>query len=443
MSLEFERLSVEAIVLESHEITQAIERSSKIPSHGRQWQTYLNSLALFVFKKWLEERDDNLMVDYSRCTIAKPGLANLIPTVTNLQVGKFRVGLITLGSSFEEQVYLPRAIVELSEFIPHFYVLVEVLEEQECGVVRGFISYLELLANINASPAIYYPQADWNYPIPLTWFDNDPNRLLLYLRALEPERISLPTVSANPKPTLSSIDSQLVSLLPQLQTPERELWEILTWEQGSVVLTTPELIDWIYNLQTNNEVERQIASLQKHLFDLIKIITQPAINVGRWLWDELDEIGQQLSWTLLPRFREAGAMRSPTEEFAAIQSQLQAQGIEISLVARSGYQNFLLAGVSLRLYAVTWNSSTGDDPNTWSLLLILATPLPNALPENLKLRVSDQTGILVEEELSPQQRGSYLYTRVVGGWDEKFIVTASLGDGIELTLPPFAFDLTK
>lgn len=448
-SIEFEQLPTETIIIESEELNKAVELSSQISDDSRQWQTYINSLGLFAFTKWLGERDDNLTVNWKESTIAKPALANVISTVANLKVGKFKLCLIPVGSLFEEQLSVPRLIVELPEFVSHFYVLVEILEEQKCGVILGFINYQQLSKNIETLQI--NPLLDWTYKIPLTWFEKDSNRLLLYLRVLEPEAISLPAVPANRKEQLAAIEGELTRLLPQLQAPERELWEVLTWKQGSAVLTSPELLDWIYKLQTNNlgmeNIEtRTSASLQKFLSDLIKLTTQPPINLGRWLWYELDELGQELSWILLPRLSPVRELRSLAEEFETIKSQLQAQGVEISSVARCGYHNFLLAGIPLRIYAVTWDSSTENNPNLWSLLLILGVPLPNTLPDNLKFRVSDETCILTEKGVNPQQIASYLYTCVLGDWNEKFIVNVSIADGVEVTLPPFAFDpafLTK
>ncbi|WP_242045793.1 DUF1822 family protein [Calothrix sp. FACHB-1219] len=444
MSFEFERLPTEAISLDAEEMHQAIEFSRPIPDDGRQWQTYLNALALFVLKKWLQERDDNLIVNWADCTITKPALANIIPNIANLQVGNFKLCLITIGNSWDEQIPLSRIVVDIPEFVPHFYVFIEVLESQELGIVRGFISYPQLRENLENFQTIL-PQPDWNYEIPLTWFDNDQNRLLLYLLALQPDAINLPAIPNNRQQTLAAQESELATLLWQLQTPETELWQILNWQQGSAVLTSVELMDLIYKLQTGgvNQENPETPLIPASLRDLIKLITQPAINVGRWLWDELDEIGESLAWTLLPRFAPLREMRSPAEELDAIALQLKAQGLEIPLVARSGYQNFLLAGIPLRLYAIAWNSSTVHEPNLWSLLLILGATSPNTLPENFKFRVSDKTGILLEQSVNPQQRNSYLYTCLVGNWDEKFIVTASLGDDIEVTLPPFAFDITR
>ncbi|MEM7553091.1 MAG: DUF1822 family protein [Cyanobacteria bacterium P01_A01_bin.84] len=464
MSIEFERLLTETILLEHEDINRAVEISNQVPNYSCQWETYLNTLALSVFKKWLQERDDTLNVDISKSTFNQPSLATFIPNIANLQVGEFKVCLITIPSLLDEQIPLSRIVVDIPEFVPHFYILVEVLEEQECGVIKGFISYPNLLNNIIdriPTTQIESPRINCNYQIPFNCFENDPNHLLLYLRALESNAIALPTIPANRRERLVAIEEELVSLIPQLipQLQETdttvnieintEISQVLNWEQITAIVTNSELVDWIYQLQVN---QLQVNQLQdnnleiyysKSLRDLIKLITRPAINMGRWLWDELDEVGQQLSWTLLPTLASATAFRSPLEEFEAIKTQLENQGVEIPIIARCGYNDFLLAGTPLRLYAIAWNSSTENEPNSWSLLLILGAPIPNTLPDNLRLRVSDQTGILVEQGINSQQVDSYLFTSVAGNWDEKFLVTASLGDDITLTLPPFAFDIKQ
>ncbi len=202
------------------------------------------------------------------------------------------------------------------------------------------------------------------------------------MRYLEPEAIPLPAVPEERAYNLSRMQGELTALLPQLQVPERELWQVLTWEQGTAVLTSPELLNWIYDLQIQPVETRNFASLQNHLADLIKLLTQPTVNVGRWLWDELDELAQEFSWALLPRVAPATAMRSPTEEFEVIASQLQQQGLEISLQGRAAFKDLLLAGISLRLYAVTWHLLSESDSPQWTLLLILGAPLPETLPDS-------------------------------------------------------------
>jgi hypothetical protein len=448
MWFDFEQLPTSAITLSSEQINQAVELSNQIINANQQWQVYLNSLALFAFEEWLESRDVSLAINREECTLFQPALTNAISTASNLQVGEFKLCLIATGSLMDEEVTLPRAVVNLPEYVAHFYILVEVLEEQECAVIKGFLSYQQLterLANSNLKP-----EEDWTYQLPLTWFEDNSDRLLLYLRCLEPQAIPLPNVPQERVYNLSRMQNELIALLPQLQAPERELWQVLNWEQGTAVLTSPELLNWVYNLHSSSVEthshsvfeEDNFVSLQNNLSDLIKLLTQPALNVGRWLWDELDNLAQELSWVLLPDFAPIGSMRSPTEEFAAIITQLQQTDSEIPLEARTAFKDLLLAGIQLRLYAVTWHL-VSESNREWTLLLILGAPNSNSLPHNVKLRVSDQTGILVERGLEQENGDAYIFTRVIGNWDEKFLVSVRLMDGVEVTLPPFAFDLGR
>ena len=392
----------------------------------------------FLYRShWLESRGNYFNINREESTLSQPRFANVIPIVANLKVNEIKLCLITTGSFIDEQVSISRAVIDVPEYIPHFYVLVEVIEEEEKAVIQGFISYQEL--SERQQSVNLEPDTDWTYELPLSWFCNEPDRLLLYLRCLELEAISLPAIPTNRAQNLELAKNDLIKILPQLKT--KELWEVLTWEQAIIVLTSPELIDWIYNLQTQKEILQE-TSLQQHLSDLFKLISQPTINVGRWLWDELDDLAEA-TWNLLPNIAPQPVMRSPVEEFTVISSQLQQRGLEIPVQARGAYQNLSLAGVPLRIYAVTWHLLSESEPNSWTLLLILGTPALESLPVNLKLRVSDQTGILVEQKVNPEFGNTYLFTRVIGNFDEKFLVSVSLGDGVEMTLPSFAFDISR
>lgn len=443
---DFDVLSTEAIPLADAIIDQALNLSSNIPNEERQWQTYLNALALGGFEEWLESRVTELTVDKEQCTLLQPPLANTIDAISNVNVGEFKLCLITIGSLTDEEVAIPRAVVDLPEYTAHFYVLVEVQEEQETASILGFLSYEQLVNQQHQ--AQLEAEEDWTYQLPLRCFEFDPDLLLLNLRCLTPTAISLPEPASTGTMQLAQMRSQLEQLLPELRSPNRQLWEVLSWEQGAVVLSNPELLKWVYQLQQRSQQSGEMAqavttqpspSIRKHLADTLQLLTQPAVNAGRWLLGELDELAQELSWILLPNLAPATALRSPVEEFEAIVTQLKQTDVEIPLEARGAYRDIRLAGMPLRLYAVTWPLLSGTIPE-WTLLLILGATPGTTLPSGLQLRVSDQTGILVERELNQQQQGSYMFTRIIGTWDEKFIVTVSLPSGIEQTLPPFGFN---
>ncbi len=437
LDLEFEVFSSdETIELSPAIIQQALNLSSKISNEQRQWQTYLNVLALGGFEEWLASRTTDLTLNSANCSVFKPALANALDAVAHLSVGEFKLCLLVTGSLTDEEVSLPRVLVDLPEFIPHFYVLVEVQEELETASIQGFLSYSQLQAQQDKQRLI--PETDWTYSLPLTWFEGSPDDLLLNLRCLEPTAITLPEPDKERPMQLARMRSQLEALLPKLQSPDTELWQVLTWEQGAVVLTHPELLHWVYQIQHSSS-PTPIASVQKHLADTLQLLTQPAVNAGRWLMGELDELAQELSWVLLPTVAPMRALRSPVEEFEAIVTQLRQKYEQIPLEARGAYRDLRLGGMPLRLYAVTWPLYSEATPE-WTLLLILGAMPGTHLPLGVQLRVSDQTGILVQQVLDPQQQDSYFFTRVVGNLEEKFIVTVSLPSGIEQTLPPFSFN---
>lgn len=434
-NLDYDLLSPSAINLSSENITAAVELSDKIPHITQKWQTYINSLALFAFREWLESRADMLKINQNQCTLLQPALANFIPVIANLQVEKFKICIIPTGVFDDFTVTIPQIVVDIPEYIPHFYVLVQVLEEQASAIISGFLSYEELKKNLVQTNLPR--EKDWNYELPVSWFDAEPNNLLLYLRCLTVEAINLPAIPQNRPQMLASMEAELTALLPQLQSSQRQLWEILTWEQATAVFTHPQLLQSIYHSQQQS----QESGSKTNFKDLLKLYTEPALNVGRWLWDELDELAQEFSWNLLPYLTPANMRKTPTEEFQIIINHLKNQGVEIPAEARGAYQDLLLAGIPLRLYAMTWNLLSETDSNLWSLLLILGTTSHHSLAKNLKLRVSDQTSILLEKGINQEHGDAYVFTRLVGTWDEKFLVSISLMDGVEINLPPFTFNL--
>ena len=459
MLLDFEALRTEAIELSPEMIDEAVKLSAQIPNEQLQWQTYLNVLALGGFEEWLGTRATNLTLEREDCSVNEPATANAIAAVCNLKVNEFKLCLIATGSLTDEEVTLPRAVVDLPEFVAHFYVLIEVQEEQDTAVVYGFLSYNQLVERL--SRVNLEAEEDWTYQLPLSWFEGSPNHLLLNLRCLEPTAIPLPMIVPNRQMALSQMRSELEALLPQLQSPDRHLWQVLTWEQGAAVLNSPELLNWLYQVQSQNVEPQSIVSVQNHLADILQLLTQPALNAGRWLSNQLDELAEELSWVLLPTpsfgmrgemrslgeefqvptpsFGMRGEMRSPGEEFQAIVEQLKQQGVEIPLQARGAYRHLNLAGTSLQVYAVTWpmHSELIDE---WTLLLVLGGSPGISLPPGLQLRVSDQSSVLVEQVWDAGQRDSYFFTSVIGALDEKFIVTVSLTPSIKQTLPPFSFN---
>jgi hypothetical protein len=408
--------------LDSAQIEQAHRLSQIAASEAQRWQTYLNAIGLFGFEQWLAERS-TLSVNLAHCSLLQPGYAVLLSAVTQVQVGAFRICLIAVEGN-PEQIELPRAVVELPEFMAHFYVVTEVWEELQMVKLWGFLRH-DQLATLQQNGALPI-NPDWTVALPLSAFELETDRLLLHLRCLEPTALLLPEIHLRQP---SQIQADWMPQLLGWQPHQQPLWQILDWQQGAEVLTCLELM--------NRLVQPRSAQWRKQIGNLFQILTQPAINVGRWLNDELDTIAQNLDWVLLPPLAPAG-FRASVESANLITAQLDRLGISIPPEARSGYQDLNLAELRLRIYAVAWSQISPAGTPEWSLVVVLAAQPEHHLPLGLQLKISDLTGVLIERTLTQFIPDAHLYAWVVGGWHEKFLVTITHSE-TSLTLPPFAF----
>ena len=71
MLLDFEVLPIETIPLSPVAIDRAATLSAQISNPQRQWQTYLNGLALFGFQEWLAQRDSAIKIDPEKTSLFK------------------------------------------------------------------------------------------------------------------------------------------------------------------------------------------------------------------------------------------------------------------------------------------------------------------------------------------------------------------------------------
>jgi len=427
--VEFES-ELEIIVLEPEQPQQALEISQFLRNESRRWHLYLQALALLAFEEWLQKREPNIFINKEQSSVFQLSHANLIDAVCHLSVGEFKVCLIPTISFTDEEVTVPRAVLDLPEFTAHFYVVIGIEEDLEIAAIRGFLRYDQL---VNYQSELQ-PEVDWNYHLPLAWFNREPNELLLYLQCLAPTAIPLPEIPTHRQASLRRMQTPLLNLLPQLHS--RPLWQVLTWEQATAVLTSPELLNWLYNVQIQDE---KLPILHSHLSDLLQILTQQAVNVRNWLQNQMDEVVQTLAWQVLPTASAFRTMmrQSPAQELEDILTDIKRNNqIEIPDFAGRAYRDVLLQNL-LRLYAVTW--SLPDTDNGWRLLLILKAIPEEQPPFGLRLRVSDQMEILVEEELQPHRYHDYIFTQVEGSYEDKFLATIVSVTGEVETLPPFEF----
>ena len=177
---DFRLLLPEVIWLKPEHFEQARETRSQVRSEAHQWQTYLNALALQSLEEWLKERIPNQPVSREK---------NVIDAGKYLKVGEFKFWVIATENLLEEVVNVPQKGIDNPEETANFYVLLEILEEQEEVIIRGFLRYDQIVNYRNKVNLQLLD--DGCYQLPLSEFDAEPNHLLYYCRFLDPTAIPL------------------------------------------------------------------------------------------------------------------------------------------------------------------------------------------------------------------------------------------------------------
>ena len=401
-----------AIDLEPQWIERALSIGQNSNNFTRKFNLYLQTLTLFCFESWLSTREPSLSVHVADASIFKTELANILDVVWNFQVGDFKVCLIPTLDASEAEITIPRYVIDIPEFTANFYVLVEIDEDLEIGSIKGFIDYNHLSDYKN----YYTLESDWNYAVPLKLFESKTEKLLLNLQCLDAEAITIP--EANSDYNIIDLQSELRQILPQVNN--QLLWKTLTWSQAKIIITNQELRNWLYQSLTNNNSQFNV-----YLGDLLKLLSQQAINLRDWIQTQLNYLEPEITWQMLPANAMLTSLRDNNDNPSIVLDNILNQisnrlNINIPDNAGRAYQEFDLE-IPLRLYAVTWLIS--ETEQTWGLLLIVGGTPNNIPPYGVKLRVSDRNSIIQEQELTSNSGGAYLCTHLEAGAEDKLLVT--------------------
>ena len=214
----------EVIWLEPEHFQQASRVSSKFENEAQQWQAYINTLARSALSQWLQEKIADKPIKI------KP---NITESISCIKLGDFRISIVATEHLLDEVVSIPQMAIDRPELAAHFYVIIEVDEEQEEAILRGFIRHDELM---KYRSQFNLQSNNGHYKLPLSLFDAEPNHLLFYSRHLESTAIPLPSIAAErvPSSLKKTFSSQRTKLSQWLQGVLEEGW--LSFEE----LVAPE-----------------------------------------------------------------------------------------------------------------------------------------------------------------------------------------------------------
>ena len=174
MISEFETIPLESIALSSTIIRQAIALSQ---SANNRWQAYLDALAYLTIEKWLSDRLPHLSPQHT---------LEDITSSKYLQIRDFILYILAITQSSGDRVEVHRNFINpnfaTAQNRNAFIVVVEIQEEIEQAVILGFSHYSQFIEYLQTSECDH----DNTYQVPISLFEYEPERLLLYLQHLEP-----------------------------------------------------------------------------------------------------------------------------------------------------------------------------------------------------------------------------------------------------------------
>lgn len=252
-------LETTIMFLKTNYFEKAREISNQVNGEINQWKTYLSAITLFAFEESLQELVPDIKIDINNASIFQPQYQNLTDTVCNIQLNNLRLCLIISDSFIDDWITVPENIINSPEFAGHLYVLLEIIEDEEKLIFHGFVHRDEILeyqnpvANITDSN-----QYSNNFKIPLSRFDSEINNLLIYARFLEPNAITLPTVSLTEQirlPNINRVSNVVTQSLINLEQWWSGVFEE-DWKSLEEILTL-QIPDPIY-LRSKNSPEYPI-----------------------------------------------------------------------------------------------------------------------------------------------------------------------------------------
>jgi len=205
----------EAIFLETEDFEWAKTISSHVSQEPQQWQAYLDALALVGCEKWVKEH-----------LSTQPVQKNFIGNTAYLKIADFKFCILATEHLLDEVVNLHQKLVTQSKLAAHFYLIIEVLEEQEEIIIRGFLRYdhlVDTLKTINLQTT-----ENTVYQIPFSKFDSEPNHLLFYCLYSDAAAIPLPVATeVTQQQSLEYLAKKNTNLSQWLENIFDETWQVV------------------------------------------------------------------------------------------------------------------------------------------------------------------------------------------------------------------------
>jgi hypothetical protein len=434
---DFTLLDPETIYLDPEDIQEASQISPAGLNERSRWRSYIHRLAVLGLQRWLQARLKSKAVDIQHSTFFEPGYVSFLDATCNIRIGEFKTCVISTENIIDGIVKIPQAAVEIPELTPHFYLIIEVIEEQEELIFRGLLRS-DQFQNYRQSMNLEADQ-DWWYRVPLPLFEREPSRLVFYTEHIDVIDLPLPESSSTVNTAVMTADD-LRQVLSEISMTI-PLWQQLSWAQAASILKSPELRSEFHRWQQRDQDSANSPTLRA----ATEAVRQGVINVSQWLETGLDELAQSVGFVTGSQLQFASTMRSQplSEVFEGAIATLREDGLPIPDTSRPLYRNVELEEFELCVCLLPYRPSlvleTSAETNLdWSLLVIVGSQLDQPLPAGLRLQIRCGNDIL--EAITLEFEEVLVYSSVDAKAGETLQVEIIAPSGTPYSLPALTYD---
>jgi len=265
-----------SVLLSKHH-QEASKLSEKYSDQDKQWTVYLKILAVIGFEEWLKEKQPNLKINKDDLLL----LSEENDLISNLQIEDFKFCLILINSYTEETITFPQELITSSQYASHFYVIIEVLEEENLVMIRGFIRYDQLLKYFENTSSITMENLpeilekimnnnQASYQLPIENFNPKLNQLLYNLKFVKPSAIAIPIKFKQTTKLSQWLSQKIETFTDNIEQITETGWQMLE-EINNLINSESLQLGFASNIRSSKIIENNLKVNSENLIQRIKL----------------------------------------------------------------------------------------------------------------------------------------------------------------------------
>lgn len=179
------------LALEAHDFEQAIVLSRTVEDLSEQSNLFLYQLGLIMIERWWKTNQNQWTLDTTQASRHSHRDLGTEQAISNLRVGNFTLCVLIAEHFMDDQFRIPTRALKESNLAAHFYLPLEIIEDESIARLHGFVRHDQLLKYVKADRLELEAETDC-YMLPLSCCDEVLDHLSIFMHHSDPKLFGLP-----------------------------------------------------------------------------------------------------------------------------------------------------------------------------------------------------------------------------------------------------------